>query len=120
MDMGTLQAAVTNLGISGVTAYSGYAATDAKPPYAVIRPMVSLPEDLALAGNAVGWDNQQGIYCVGGSVEAANYIAKAVANGLQGARVGGYVVSCSIGYSGRLIEGLYESQVTVQANQGEL
>lgn len=100
------------------TVYPGYAATGARLPYMVHRPLLVDDAALALSGDALGWDFQTTIYCCAASVEASFNLALAVVGTLQGARVGGTALSASIGYSGAQVEGHYESQVTVQLNQG--
>lgn len=99
-------------------AYDGYAPTGAELPYVVNRPLVMDPDGVALAGNAYDWDTQFSLYCCGGSVEASFNLAGMVLTALHGARVAGTTLSCSMGYIGAQVEGHYESQVTVQLNQG--
>lgn len=98
--------------------YNGYAPTDAALPYVVHRPLTLNSAGLALSGDALGWDYQTTLYCCGASVEAAFNLALAVIGTLQGKRVGGSTLSTSIGYSSVQVEGHYESQITVQLNQG--
>lgn len=101
-------------------AHQGYATTGAKPPYVVVRPMTVLPGELNLDGMPTSWDNYYGIYCVGASVSASLNLSAAVVRTLQGRRVAGEVLSCSVGYSGAKVEGQYETQVTIQAYRGEI
>lgn len=109
---------ITTLLTGTITCYDGYAPTGAKPPYVVNRPLVIDHVNLAIAGNAIDWDHQFTLYCCAGSVEASLNLAKAVIAKLQGARVEGSTLAASMGYSGALVEGQYESQVTVQTHQG--
>ncbi|QXO14483.1 tail terminator [Microbacterium phage Jenos] len=103
-----------------VPCYNGYAPTNAKAPYVVNRPLTVDHEETGLDGSAFVWDNQFTLYCMGGSVEASFNLAKEVVRVLQGARVDGYVIDTSIGYTGAAVEGQYESEVTAQANTGGL
>lgn len=105
---------------AGLTSHVGYAKTGAKAPYVVVRPMTILPDAAALCGQAIDWDANYGLYCVGGSVEASYNLAVLVMQALQGARVGGSTLSCDMGYVGSLQEGQYETQVTAQTYQGAL
>lgn len=98
----------------------GYAPTGAQPPYVVSRPLLLDDINLAIAGNDIAWDAQFSIYCVGASVEASYNLAVQTMQDLQGKRVGGTTLTTSMGYTGAQVEGLYESQVTVQLNQGGL
>lgn len=98
----------------------GYAPTGAKTPYSVLRPLIVEDPEVALAGNAINWGFQFSIYCCGASVEASFNLAVSVIGTLQGQRVGGTTLSASMGYNGAPVEGHYESQVTVQLNQGAI
>ena len=103
----------------GVQNFDGYAATGAALPYTVTRPLdVGTDNDLALNGDVVGWNFQFSVYACGASVEASFNLALAVIKTLQGAWVRGTTLSASMGYNGAEVEGHYESQVTVQLNQG--
>lgn len=104
--------------VTETSCYLGYAPTGAKLPYVVHRPLLVDDQTVAVAGNAIDWDFQSTLYCCAGSVEASFNLALAVVGTLQGARVGGSTLSASIGYSGAEVEGHYESQITVQINQG--
>lgn len=103
---------------ANLTVYPGYAPTGATLPYTVHRPLVLNDDVVALAGNAVLWDHQTTLYACGASVEASYNLAVELIRALQGARVGGTTLSTSMGYTGAQVEGHYESQVTVQLNQG--
>lgn len=117
MEMQTITQLVKD---AGLPAFGGYAGTGSKPPYVVVRPMVVQTEDLALCGQALDWDFNFGLYCVGASVEASYNLAVMAMQALQGKRVGGSTLSCTMGYTGAQVESRYESQVTVQINQGAL
>jgi len=104
--------------ILSAPAHEGYAPTGAKVPYAVTRPLLVDDVSVAVAGNAIAWDDQYSVYCCGASVAACNNLARMVMNDLQGKRVGGTTLTTSMGYSGAPVEGHYETQVTVQLNQG--
>lgn len=106
--------------ITEVPVHVGYPPTDAKLPYVTHRPLLVDTLDVAVAGNAVDWDFQTTLYCCAAGVEAAFNLAVAVMGTLQGKRVGNSTISTSMGYSGAQVEGHYESQVTVQLNQGGL
>lgn len=115
MDLQTLKDGLVSL---GVPVYVGYAPSHAKLPYVVLRPLLVDPTDVAINGDAIDCDNQATAYAAGASVEASFNLARGVMSVLQGARIGGYVLGTSMGYSGALVEGHYESQVTIQNNQG--
>lgn len=102
----------------GITFHTGYAPTGARPPYAVHRPLFLDDITIALSGDAVDWDYQTSIYACGASVEASFNLAVSIMRALQGARVSDTTLSTSMGYTGAQVEGHYESQVTVQLNQG--
>ena len=108
---------ITDL-VTMVPSHEGYPPTGAKLPYVVSRPLLVDDVELALNGDALGWDFQFSLYCCGASVEASFNLALAVIGTLQGARVGGTTLAASMGYNGAEVEGHYESQVTVQLNQG--
>lgn len=105
---------------NGLTIYPGYPATGASLPYTVARPLIVTPDSEAIAGNATVWDTQYSLYACSGSVEASLNLAVVLMTLLQGARIGGTTLSTSMGYAGAQVEGHYESQVTVQLNQGAL
>jgi hypothetical protein len=105
---------------ASLTIYTGYAPTGATLPYAVQRPLYVDDVEQALSGDAVDWDMQISLYACAGSVEASFNFAMQLMTLLQGARAGGTTLSTSMGYSGAPVEGHYESQVTVQLNQGVL
>ena len=98
--------------------HTGEAPTGAVLPYVVHRPLLVGDLEVALSGDAMDWDYQTSLYCCGASVEASFNLALAVVGTLQGKRVGGTTLSASTGYIGAQVEGHYESQVTVQLNQG--
>lgn len=104
--------------VTAAPAHPGYAPTGARVPYVVSRPLLVEDESVALAGNALAWDDQFSLYCAGGSVEASYNLALLVMDELQGARVAGTTLTTSMGYIGAQVEGHYESQVTVQLNRG--
>lgn len=96
----------------------GYAHSGQRAPYIVTRPLLVDVLEEAIAGDALGWDFQLSFYCAGGSVEASYNLAVDLMRDLQGQRVAGTTLSTSMGYIGAVVEGHYESQVTVQLNQG--
>lgn len=104
--------------VAGITIHTGYAPTGATLPYVVHRPLIIDAVELAVSGDALDWDYQTTLYACAGSVESSFNLAVALMQALQGARVGSTTVSTSMGYSGATVEGHYESQVTVQLNQG--
>lgn len=105
--------------LTGVQVWPGYAPTGAALPYAVSRPLdVGHDDELAITGDAHDWNVQISVYCCAASVEASFNLALAVIGTLQGARMRGTTLSASMGYNGAEVEGHYESQVTVQLNQG--
>lgn len=101
-----------------IPVHTGYAPTGAKLPYVVHRPLVLDSGDIALDGSALGWSHQTSMYVCADSVEASYNVAVAVMKALQGARVAGTTLTTSMGYTGAMVEGHYESQVTVQLNTG--
>lgn len=103
---------------AGLTAYIGYAPSGAELPYTVTRPLYIDDEAVAVDGSAINWDYQITLYACGASVEASFNLAVLLMNTLQGAYIGGTTLSTSMGYIGAMVEGHYESQVTVQLNQG--
>jgi hypothetical protein len=105
-----------------LNSFIGSARTGTEPPYVVIRPLfLGTAEDAeALSGDALGWDQQISVYCCGASVEASYNLALSVMALCQAKRAGGYVMGTSMGYVGAAVEGHYESQVTIQMNQGEI
>lgn len=105
---------------AGLTVYTGYAPTRAALPYTVHRPLIldDVTEARAISGDAGIWDYQTSLYACGASVEASFNLAVELMRTLQGKRVGGTTLSTSMGYNGAQVEGHYESQVTVQLNQG--
>lgn len=115
-----MSALTTKIQALGMTAYAGYPATGAQLPYVVHRPSLALPDNEALAGNAIDWDNQHYIYCAAASVEACYNMAIDLTNALQGSRLGDDMLSASIGYIGAPVEGHYETQITLQTYQGVL
>lgn len=104
----------------GVSVYSGYPSSNVVLPYAVVRPLIVDPDEEFLCGQAISWDFQFSVYCCGASVEASFNLALAVMQNLKGKRVGNSTLSTSTGYIGAPLEGQYETQVTVQVNQGAL
>lgn len=110
---------ITNL-VTAAPSHEGYPPTGAQLPYVVSRPLIIDDLGVALAGNAIDWDYQYSLYCCGASVEACYNLAVMVMNQLQGARVGGTTLKTSMGYVGAQVESHYETQVTVQLNQGAL
>ena len=100
--------------------YIGYPTTGATVPYSCVRPLYVSLDSVALDGSALSWDDQFTIYCAGGSVEASFNLAVAVIKATHGKRVGNTTLSASMGYTGAQVEGHYESQVTVQLNQGDI
>ncbi len=106
--------------VTQVPSHVGYAPTGAALPYVVLRPLIVEDPEVAMAGNAIDWGVQFSLYCCAASVEASFNLALSVIGTLQGQRVGGTTLSASMGYNGAPVEGHYESQVTVQLNQGDI
>ena len=115
MEMSDITAALEGI---GVPVYEGYPASGARLPYVVHRPLLIDVPDTAVCGDAVSWNYQHAVYCCGASVEASFNLARLVMSTLQGKRVGDSTLATTMGYSGALMEGRYESQVTAQAYQG--
>lgn len=116
--MSNVQAIQALIAPLGVASHIGYAPSNAKLPYVVQRPLLINPESTAINGDAMDWDLQFALYACAGSVEASYNLALSLVSALQGARVGGSTLAVSTGYLGASVEGQYESQVTVQINQG--
>lgn len=117
MDTSALSSLLSGI---GVPVYSGYPDSRAMLPYIVHRPLLMDVPDTAICGNAISWDSQQAVYCCGESVDATNNLSLLVIGALQGRRSGGSTLATSMGYSGAIVDGHYESQVTVQSYQGGL
>lgn len=103
---------------ASLSVFTGYPPTGAKLPYTVHRPLILDTVTEAINGDALDWDYQTTLYACASSVEASFNLAVLLMRALQGARVGNTTLSTSMGYSGAVVEGHYESQVTVQLNQG--
>lgn len=110
--------------LTDTVVYPGYAPGGTRPPYAVVRPISESPAYVSLAGETGSTDQTYGVYCVGDSVLTSHTIASKVLSGFQGARVGiphGVIPSDSVAtatltYTGALVDGLYESLVTVSVS----
>lgn len=96
----------------------GEALTGQEPPYVVSRPLIQDPEGRHLDGSASLWDAQFAFYCVAASVEASYNLGKAVMQDIDGKPVGGTTAASSMSYTGVKVEGLYETLVVAQLNQG--
>jgi len=116
--MGTFSDINTLSAAAGAPVYAGYPATDAILPYVVHRPLSIAPGQTALNGSNIDWDHQYTLYACAAGVEASYNLAVKVMRILHGARVSGTTLVTSMGYTGALVEGHYESQITVQLNQG--
>lgn len=103
---------------TGFYVFAGYPSTGANLPYVANRPLVVGYADMALNGDAITWDDQFTLYCAAGSVEASYNLAIEVIKAVHGKPFSGTTLAASMGYSGAQVEGHYESQVTVQLNQG--
>jgi len=104
----------------GVPCYDGYAATGAKLPYLVVRPMTTDPDDFTVCGGATTWTDRVGVYCCAASVAASANLARDVAGELVGKNLGSGVAHTSVAYYGNELEGQYESLVTVTTTEGAL
>ena len=104
--------------ISAAPTTTGYAASGQELPYVVTRPLTLDVAEVTLDGKTLQRDHQYSAYCAGASVEACFNLALLVMAQLQGALVGGTTLNTSMGYVGAQVEGHYESQVTIQLNQG--
>lgn len=100
--------------------YVGYAESMADLPYIVIRPLYLSPTDNSVCGGAVAWDEQVSVYCCASSVQASYNLCKLVIEAIDGKMVDGHVASAYAGYADSLIEGHYESNVTITIMRGEL
>lgn len=103
---------------SGLTIHTGYAPTGAQLPYVVHRPLVLDVAQQAINGEALSWNQRTSLYACGASVEASYNLAIDLVRAIQGVYVAGTTLSTSLGYIGAQVEGHYETQVTVQLNQG--
>ena len=104
--------------VTSAPAFVGNAPSGQKMPYVASSVLLIDDLELAINGQAIDWDFQFSLYCAAASVEASYNLAVMVCQDLQGKRVGGTTLSTSVGYNGAPVEGHYESQVTVQLNQG--
>lgn len=100
--------------------HEGYAPTGARVPYTVHRPLYIDVDADSVTGEVIDWDYQTTMYACAGSVEASLNLAIRLMSLLSGARVAGTTLKTSMGYSGAPVEGHYETQVTIQLNQGVL
>ena len=100
--------------------HEGYAPTGAMLPYTVHRPLYMDVDANSVTGEVIDWDVRFTMYACAESVEASFNLALLLMQALTGARVAGTTLATSMGYSGAVVEGHYESQVTIQLNQGEL
>lgn len=115
MDSSDITAALASV---PVTHYEGFPATGARLPYTVTRPLLVDPYTGAIAGDSLGWDVNFTTYCAAASPDASYNLAIAVMATLEGKRIGDSPVRVSTGYVGASVEGHYESQVTIQTDQG--
>lgn len=107
--------------VTTAPSHIGYAPTGAKAPFVVTRPLLYGDAlERAISGDSLGWDVQFSLYCAGASVEASYNLAVEVMQSLDAQPVGGTTLSTSMGYIGAVVEGHYETQVTVQLNQGSI
>ena len=105
--------------VQAAPAHKGYAPTGARVPYVVSRPLlIDDALDRALSGDPIALDTQFSLYCCGASVAASYNLAVAVMKELDARPLAGTTLKTSMGYIGVQVEGHYESQVTVQLNQG--
>lgn len=104
----------------GVPVYTGYASTGAKVPYVVARPLTADSTSYSVGGESLSWDDRYSLYAVAGSVVASHNLGLAIAQAVEGTRIGGNYVATSIGYIGALTEGSYETQITAQTTKGSL
>ncbi len=117
MDMHSVALALRGVNIK---VYEGYPETGAKSPYVVVRPM-SLEESLdggAICGDAISWDNRIALYCRAGSVQASHNLALDAMRTLHGRYMDETTMTASLGYVGAVVEGQYESQITLFTAQG--
>lgn len=98
--------------------HDGMAPTGARLPYTVSRPLLLDPLTGAINGDAIDWDLSFTIYCCAASVAASFNLAQAVIATLHGHYMHGSTLAASMGYAGAMVEGQYETQVTIQINQG--
>jgi len=94
-------------------AYIGYAHNNARLPYGVVRPVALVPDQVPLSGASWSRSVTIGVYCRAGSVEASFNMALSAIASLDGLAIAGTEATASMGYSGAVVEGAYESMVTV-------
>lgn len=111
-------AIISRLAGVAVPHYEGLPATGARLPYTVTRPLLLDPHTGAISGDSMGWDTNFTTYCAAASPEASYNLAIAVMAALEGQRIGDSPARVSMGYAGAAVEGHYESQVTIQTDQG--
>src|SRR5699024_4543907 len=103
-----------------VPCYAGYAATGAKLPYLVVRPISTDPDGHTVQGSVTTWTDVLGVYCCAAGVVASSNLARDAAGQLVGKKLGSGVASASVAYYGNALEGQYESLVTVTTIEGAL
>lgn len=106
--------------LQGAKVFSGAAVTGAQAPYVVLRGISTTPDILTLEAQPTAWGYMWGAYCVGGSPEASYNLAVAAVQALQGRWAGDSLLSCEIAYVGLRVEGLYESLVQIDVQQGRI
>lgn len=111
---------LTGLGGVGFSVYKGYAPNNAKPPHAVLRPVYLGDGPVPLSGPQLAYPATIGVYCRGASVEASFNMAVAAIKALDGLAMRGTQAVASMGYTGAVVDGAYESQVTVTFTEGSL
>ena len=106
--------------LQGVKVFSGAAASGVHAPYVVLRGISTTPDTLTLEAQPLSWGYLWGAYCVGDSPEASYNIAVAAVQALQGRWAGDSLLSCEIAYTGLRVEGLYETLVQINVQQGRI
>jgi len=106
--------------ISEFPVYSGYAPTNAVPPYGVLRPISYSSTDIGRPVSGRQWtmDVSIGLYCVAGSAAASLNMALDALTVLDGHNFAGTQLLCQLMYNGAFIDGRYETLVTINYTEG--
>lgn len=117
MNMATVEQALSSI---EVPVYQGYAATGAKLPYMVVRPISTDPDGATVCGEATTWTDRLGVYCCAGSVGASANLARDAAGEIVSFFSGVSATTVAVAYYGNVLEGQYESLVTITVTEGGL
>lgn len=86
--------------------------------YAVVRPMAAITADTPIAGASYDHSLTVGVYCRADGITASYNMGVATVNQLNGLVLAGSMLTADLSYTGALIDGQYESAVTVTYIRG--